>query len=53
MFVIFQKFYFQNGYKNEFEEYNEKFAADPEIELPTKSIFQPFGLTSPIRQRGS
>ena len=31
----------------------EKYAAYSEIGFPKKSILKPFGLTSPIRQRGN
>ena len=41
---------FKNGCKNEFENNNEKIAAELKIEFPTKSISKPFGLTSLIRQ---
>ena len=39
--------------KNEFEDKNEKNIANREIGFCEKSIIQPFGLTIPMRQRGS
>ena len=44
----------KNGCKNEFKDDNENHAADSKIGSPQKkSILEPMGLTSPIRQSGS
>ena len=46
-------FDFNQRFKNAFKDHNGMHAADPEIRLPKKSILQPFGLPSRMRQRGS
>ena len=51
--IFFGDFDIINGCENEFEHNNEDYAAALEKRSLTKSILQPLGLTSPIRQRGS
>ena len=51
--ISFVYYIFKNGCENEFEHNNEDYAAALEKRSLTKSILQPLGLTSPIRQRGS
>ena len=51
--LFFKYFDLKNGCKNDFEGNCEKSVTDPVIGFPTKSILNPFGLTSPIRQRES
>ena len=47
--VFFQNFDSKNWRDNEYEDKNEKYATDLQIRFPTKTIFQPFGITSPSR----
>ena len=51
--IFFVNFDIKNGCKNEFEDNNEKYAADSKIRPPLKSILEPIELMSPTRQPGS
>ena len=51
--IRFRNLEFKNGLKNEFNENNRKYSADPGIGFPKMHISKPFGFTSSLRQHGS